>query len=117
MTEGIEGIGMTFDFGHANTMGKVNDFLPLLTGQTTSISMTTMACPMNTLPSGQGPSTGRRWEKTIAADYSGDRGYRRPVDRGGKDESCRCSGGILREMSRRAISEHLQGKSPEVIFV
>ncbi|MDD1703656.1 MAG: sugar phosphate isomerase/epimerase, partial [Methanoregula sp.] len=28
MTEGIEGIGMTFDFGHANTIGKVNDFLP-----------------------------------------------------------------------------------------
>ncbi len=27
MTEGIEGIGMTFDFGHANTMGKVADFL------------------------------------------------------------------------------------------
>ncbi len=28
MTEGIEGIGMTFDFGHANTLGKVNSFLP-----------------------------------------------------------------------------------------
>ncbi len=28
MTEGIEGIGMTFDFGHANTVGKVNEFLP-----------------------------------------------------------------------------------------
>jgi sugar phosphate isomerase/epimerase len=28
MTEGIEGISMTFDFGHANTVGKVNDFLP-----------------------------------------------------------------------------------------
>lgn len=27
MTEGIEGIGMTFDFGHANTMGMVNDFV------------------------------------------------------------------------------------------
>lgn len=27
MTEGIEGIGMTFDFGHANTVGKVEDFL------------------------------------------------------------------------------------------
>jgi sugar phosphate isomerase/epimerase len=27
MTEGIEGIGMTFDLGHANTIGKVNDFL------------------------------------------------------------------------------------------
>jgi len=27
MTEEIEGIGMTFDFGHANTVGKVNDFL------------------------------------------------------------------------------------------
>lgn len=30
MTEGIEGIGMTFDFGHANTMGKVDEFLPLV---------------------------------------------------------------------------------------
>ena len=30
MTEGIEGIGMTFDFGHANTIGKVNDFLPFV---------------------------------------------------------------------------------------
>ncbi|MFA6226181.1 MAG: sugar phosphate isomerase/epimerase family protein [Methanoregula sp.] len=28
MAEGIEGIGMTFDFGHANTLGKVNGFLP-----------------------------------------------------------------------------------------
>ena len=27
MTEGIDGIGMTFDLGHANTIGKVNDFL------------------------------------------------------------------------------------------
>jgi len=30
MTEGIEGFGMTFDFGHANTMGMVNDFLPFV---------------------------------------------------------------------------------------
>ncbi|PKL70434.1 MAG: sugar phosphate isomerase/epimerase [Methanomicrobiales archaeon HGW-Methanomicrobiales-1] len=28
MTDGMEGIGMTFDFGHANTRGKVNSFLP-----------------------------------------------------------------------------------------
>lgn len=28
MTEGIEGIGMTFDFGHANTVGKIAAFLP-----------------------------------------------------------------------------------------
>jgi Sugar phosphate isomerases/epimerases len=27
MAEGIEGIGLTFDFGHANTVGKVPDFL------------------------------------------------------------------------------------------
>jgi sugar phosphate isomerase/epimerase len=27
MTEGIAGIGMTFDFGHANTVGKVSEFL------------------------------------------------------------------------------------------
>jgi sugar phosphate isomerase/epimerase len=30
MTEGIEGIGITIDFGHANTVGQVDDFLPLL---------------------------------------------------------------------------------------
>lgn len=30
MTSGIEGIGMTFDFGHANTLGKVAEFLPLV---------------------------------------------------------------------------------------
>jgi sugar phosphate isomerase/epimerase len=28
MTEGIEGIGMTFDFGHAHTAGKLREFLP-----------------------------------------------------------------------------------------
>ena len=27
MTEGIEGIGMTFDFGHANTVGELGNFL------------------------------------------------------------------------------------------
>ena len=27
MTDGIEGIGMTFDFGHANTMNLMNEFL------------------------------------------------------------------------------------------
>ncbi len=31
MTEGIEGIGMTFDLGHANTMGIVKDFLRQVT--------------------------------------------------------------------------------------
>ena len=30
MTDGIEGIGMTFDFGHANTMGNVDNFLPFV---------------------------------------------------------------------------------------
>ena len=30
MTGGIDGIGMTFDFGHANTLGKVGEFLPLV---------------------------------------------------------------------------------------
>lgn len=28
--EGIEGVSMTIDFGHANTMGKVNDFIKAL---------------------------------------------------------------------------------------
>jgi sugar phosphate isomerase/epimerase len=30
MTEGIEGIGITIDFGHANTVGQVREFLPLI---------------------------------------------------------------------------------------
>ena len=30
MTEGIEGIGITIDFGHANTVGRVREFVPLL---------------------------------------------------------------------------------------
>jgi len=30
LTEGIEGIGMTFDFGHAHTVGKVGEFLPYI---------------------------------------------------------------------------------------
>jgi len=30
MAEGIEGIGMTFDFGHANTVGRVEEFLPFV---------------------------------------------------------------------------------------
>lgn len=30
MTEGIEGIGMTIDVGHANTVGLVHDFLPCI---------------------------------------------------------------------------------------
>ena len=30
MTEGIEGIGITIDFGHANTVGQVGDFLKIL---------------------------------------------------------------------------------------
>ncbi|HUU75280.1 MAG TPA: sugar phosphate isomerase/epimerase family protein [Methanoregulaceae archaeon] len=30
MTEGIEGVGITIDIGHAHTMGKVEEFLPLL---------------------------------------------------------------------------------------
>jgi sugar phosphate isomerase/epimerase len=30
MTSDIEGVGMTFDFGHANTVGRVAEFLPLV---------------------------------------------------------------------------------------
>jgi sugar phosphate isomerase/epimerase len=30
MTEGVEGIGITIDIGHANTVGKVKEFLPCL---------------------------------------------------------------------------------------
>jgi len=30
MVEGIEGVGITIDIGHANTVGKVPEFLPFL---------------------------------------------------------------------------------------
>ena len=71
MTEGIEGIGMTFDFGHANTLGIVDRFLPYV-GRANHIHIhDNHGVSDEHLPLGAGTID---WEKTgreIAAKYSG----------------------------------------------
>ncbi|OPX65226.1 MULTISPECIES: sugar phosphate isomerase/epimerase family protein [unclassified Methanoregula] len=71
MTEGIDGIGMTFDFGHANTLGIVDRFLPFV-GRANHIHIhDNHGVSDEHLQLGAGTIN---WEKTgrqIAAQYSG----------------------------------------------
>ena len=71
MTEGIEGIGMTFDFGHANTIGKVNDFLPFVHRAHHIHIHDNHGMSDEHLPLGAGTINWDRVGKTIAANYSG----------------------------------------------
>jgi sugar phosphate isomerase/epimerase len=71
MTEGIEGIGMTFDFGHANTVGKVHDFLPFL-GKADHIHLhDNHGVSDEHLALGDGTIPWETVGKTIAAHYTG----------------------------------------------
>jgi sugar phosphate isomerase/epimerase len=71
MTEGIEGIGMTFDFGHANTLGKVNDFL-LYTKKAHHIHIhDNNGMSDEHLALGDGTIPWSTVGKTIAASYNG----------------------------------------------
>jgi len=71
MTEGIEGIGMTFDFGHANTIGKVNDFL-LFTKKAHHIHIhDNNGMSDEHLALGDGTISWSTVGKTIAEHYSG----------------------------------------------
>jgi sugar phosphate isomerase/epimerase len=71
MTEGIEGIGMTFDFGHANTIGKVNDFLPY-TGKADHIHIhDNHGMSDEHLALGDGTINWNTVGKAIAANYKG----------------------------------------------
>jgi len=71
MTEGIEGIGMTFDFGHANTIGKVNEFLPYV-HRANHIHIHDNHGKLDEhLPLGEGTIEWDRVGKKIAAEYNG----------------------------------------------
>ena len=71
MTEGIEGIGMTFDFGHANTMGKVDNFLPYV-GKAHHIHIhDNHGMSDEHLPLGAGTINWDTVGREIAAHYSG----------------------------------------------
>jgi sugar phosphate isomerase/epimerase len=71
MTEGIEGIGMTFDFGHANTVGKVEDFLKY-TGKAHHIHIhDNRGMSDEHLALGDGTINWPVVGKTIAAQYDG----------------------------------------------
>lgn len=71
MTEGIEGIGMTFDFGHANTVGMVNDFLPYVSRAHHIHIHDNHGMSDEHLALGAGTISWERVGKTIAADYTG----------------------------------------------
>ncbi len=71
MTEGIEGIGMTFDFGHANTIGKVNDFLHYAKKADHIHIHDNNGMSDEHLALGEGTISWSKVGKTIAADYSG----------------------------------------------
>jgi sugar phosphate isomerase/epimerase len=71
MTEGIEGIGMTFDFGHANTIGKVNDFLPHM-GRASHLHIhDNHGMSDEHLALGDGTINWETVGKKISSDYSG----------------------------------------------
>jgi sugar phosphate isomerase/epimerase len=71
MTEGIEGIGMTFDFGHANTIGKVNDFLSYV-GRASHIHIhDNHGMSDEHLALGDGTISWKTVGKTIASQYKG----------------------------------------------
>jgi sugar phosphate isomerase/epimerase len=71
MVEGIEGIGMTFDFGHANTVGKVNDFLSVV-GQADHIHIHDNHGIIDEhLALGDGTINWKVVGNTVAARYSG----------------------------------------------
>jgi sugar phosphate isomerase/epimerase len=71
MTEGIGGIGMTFDFGHANTLGMVKDFLPFVNRAHHIHIHDNHGMSDEHLPLGAGTINWDTVGKTIAADYSG----------------------------------------------
>lgn len=71
MTEGIEGIGMTFDFGHANTMGKVADFLAVVHKANHIHIHDNNGLSDEHLALGEGTIPWSKVGRKIAADYRG----------------------------------------------
>jgi|WetSurMetagenome_2_1015567.scaffolds.fasta_scaffold07922_3 sugar phosphate isomerase/epimerase len=71
MTEGIEGIGMTFDFGHANTVGLVDDFLRYISRANHIHIHDNHGMSDEHLALGSGTIRWDKVGKTIMANYSG----------------------------------------------
>jgi sugar phosphate isomerase/epimerase len=71
MTDGIEGIGMTFDFGHANTLNKVNSFLPYVKKASHIHIHDNRGMSDEHLALGDGNINWNHVGKTIAENYSG----------------------------------------------
>lgn len=71
MTDGVEGIGMTFDFGHANTLGKVNNFLPYVNKASHIHIHDNHGMSDEHLALGDGNINWNSIGKTIAENYSG----------------------------------------------
>lgn len=71
MTEGIDGIGMTFDFGHANTMGVVDAFLPHISRASHIHIHDNHGMSDEHLALGAGTVNWDKVGKAIAAGYSG----------------------------------------------
>ncbi|HNX17684.1 MAG TPA: sugar phosphate isomerase/epimerase family protein [Methanoregula sp.] len=71
MVDGIEGIGLTFDFGHANTLGKVPEFLSRV-GDADHVHIhDNHGVSDEHLPLGDGTIDWKTVGKTIAARYRG----------------------------------------------
>lgn len=73
MTEGIEGIGMTFDFGHANTIGKVSEFLRYVDKADHIHVHDNHGLSDEHLPLGDGTIAWGTVGKTVASRYRGER--------------------------------------------
>jgi sugar phosphate isomerase/epimerase len=71
MTENIEGIGMTFDFGHAHTMGLVDAFLAHVNRARHIHIHDNHGISDEHLALGEGTINWDKVGKTIAANYSG----------------------------------------------
>ena len=71
MTEGIEGIAMTFDIGHANTVGKVDEFLKFVSKARHLHIHDNHGESDEHLALGEGTINWERAGRIIAKDYSG----------------------------------------------
>jgi sugar phosphate isomerase/epimerase len=71
MVEGIEGIGITIDIGHANTVGLVSEFLPFLSAASHLHVHDNHGVHDEHLPLGTGTIDWDIVGKSIARDYSG----------------------------------------------
>jgi sugar phosphate isomerase/epimerase len=73
MTEGIDGIGMTFDFGHANTVSKVSEFLKYVDKANHIHIHDNHGMSDEHLPLGEGTIAWEMVGKAVASRYTGGR--------------------------------------------